>query len=96
MSLRVVARLEAKADKVEELKALLSALIEPTHKDDGCIVYELLQNTGKPTDFTFVEEWTSAAALDAHLKTDHVTHALSRALELLDGEPDIRTYHVVK
>jgi quinol monooxygenase YgiN len=96
MSLRVVARIPAKADKVEEVKALLEGLIEPTRKEAGCIVYELLQNTGEPTDFTFVEDWKSAADLEAHLKTPHLIHALSLFPDLLDGEADIRTYNLVR
>ena len=93
--LRVVARIKARPDKIEEVKKLLSGLIEPTRKESGCVSYELLQNQNDPTDFTFVEEWTSAAALSAHFETEHFKNALPRIPELLDEEPDIQTYTVV-
>ena len=56
MSLRVVARIKARAETVSEVRELLSSLVEPTRKEFGCVTYELLQNTEDPTDFTFVEE----------------------------------------
>ncbi len=94
-SLRVVARIVAKPDKVEEVRELLSGLIEPTREEEGCIVYELLQNRSDPTDFTFVEEWTNDPALDAHLASAHIQSALPKVQELAAEAPDIRTYRVV-
>ena len=43
-SVRVVARIIALHDKVEETKAMLMALIEPTRQEAGCLQYQLLQN----------------------------------------------------
>lgn len=94
-TVRVVARIVARPDKVEELRALLMSLIEPTRKEPGCIAYELLQNKADETDFTFVEEWQDDAALDAHLASPHVREALSKTPALLAAEPDIRRYQVV-
>jgi quinol monooxygenase YgiN len=47
--LRVVARIKAKSDKIDKVRELLSALVEPTRREPGCIVYELLQNRNDPT-----------------------------------------------
>ena len=94
-TLRVVARITARPDKVEELRAVLSGLIEPTRKEKGCIRYELLQNNADPTDFTFVEEWESDAALDAHLDSVHIEDAVAKMADLVAGEADIRRYSVV-
>ena len=65
-SLRVVARIEALPDRVAEVRSILTRLIEPTRKEEGCLIYELWQNQTDATDFTFVEEWETEAALDAH------------------------------
>lgn len=94
-SLRVVARVKAKADKAEEVRSLLTGLIEPTRSESGCVSYELLQNHDDPTDFTFVEEWTGRSAFDAHLETEHFQNVKSKVIDLLDEAPDIRTYKVV-
>jgi quinol monooxygenase YgiN len=96
ISLRVVARIKARSETVSEVRELLSSLVEPTRKEFGCITYELLQNTKDPTDFTFVEEWESEAALASHLASDHL-EAIGPKLEPFVAEPpDIRTYSLVK
>ncbi len=92
---RVVAHIPAKPEKVEEVKSLLRSLIEPTRQETGCLRYELWQNTKDPSDLTFVEEWTSAEALEQHLEADHVTSVLGKLAGLLSGKADIRTYDLV-
>ena len=96
MAVRVVAHLTAKPDKVAEMRAALEACIEPTRAEEGCILYELMQNNADPTDFTFVEEWTSDEALDAHLETEHLRELQGMAEELFANSPDIRRYSLVK
>ncbi|MEG4800599.1 putative quinol monooxygenase [Microcoleus sp. ARI1-B5] len=94
-TLRVVARLVAFPDKVAELKSLLLSIIEPTRKEEGCIKYELLQNQADPTDFTFVEEWESAALLEIHLASTHIQAAVQKLDGLAVGPPDIRRYELL-
>lgn len=94
-TIRVVARFTAIPEKVDEVRAILIALIEPTCQENGCIKYELLQNSAEPTDFTFVEEWTSKAALDAHLASTHIAIALDKLEGLIATEPDIRLYKLL-
>ena len=91
-TLRVVAHLKAKPDKIEETREALLGLIRATRAEDGCIAYELMQNNADPTDFTFVEEWSDNATLDAHLQTEHINHVVQRADELFSAPPDIRRY----
>lgn len=95
-SIRIVARLIANPDSVDQVRLILSNLIKPTRNESGCISYELLQNRTDQTDFTFVEEWESDAAIDAHLTTKHIMDALTKLAGLLSGGPDIRRYSVVK
>lgn len=95
MTIRVVAHIIALPEKVEELKAVLLAIIEPTKQEAGVISYELLQNQSDPTDFTFVEEWTSNEALDTHLASPHIQNAIAKLDGLLAAPPDIRRYHLL-
>ncbi len=96
MSVYVVARFLAKADKVEELKAALESLVEPTRKEEGCISYQIFQNNNDPNEFTFFEEWASQDAINAHFTTPHVQAALVKAPGLLSHEADIRYYSLFK
>jgi quinol monooxygenase YgiN len=94
-ALHVIARLTARSDTVAPLQTILTALLEPTRREVGCRSYNLLHNRADPTDFTFVEEWADAAALDTHLQTPHLQAALAQAVSLLATDPDIRRYTLV-
>ena len=94
-SVRVVARIEALPHSVNEVRAILRALIEPTRKEAGCTLYELWQNREDATDFTFVEEWEGDAALDAHAVSQHLKDAAVRLTGLIKQAPDVRRYSLV-
>jgi quinol monooxygenase YgiN len=74
-TLKIVAIAETSADKAEELKKVCLGLIEPTRKENGCISYELYQDSANAGIFTFVEEWESREHLDVHLKSPHLVAA---------------------
>jgi quinol monooxygenase YgiN len=94
-SLRVVARIKALPDKVDEARAILLELIEPTRKEPGCITYELLQNKSDSTDFTFVEEWKNENAFDSHAASNHIKEVTIKLRDVIKGTPDIRRYSLV-
>jgi quinol monooxygenase YgiN len=95
MAIRVVARIVALPDKINQLRAVLLELIAPTRNEVGCITYELLQNLSDPTDFTFVEEWSSNEDLEAHLQSSHIAAAIGKLDGLVMLEPDIRRYELL-
>jgi len=95
-TLRVIARIKAQADKVEELRSVLISLVEPTRKEPGCFSYTLLQNNEDPTDFTLVEEWESKQALESHLASKHFKDAGGKLPGLVAVKADIRLYHLVR
>jgi quinol monooxygenase YgiN len=94
--LRVVARINAKSDKIGEVRKLLSALVEPTRKERGCLTYELLQNRDDPADFTFVEEWASDSTFDSHSTADHIKALTPKLQPMITEPPDIRIYSLVE
>ena len=67
----VVAKVVAKQDSVEAVKAELLKLIVPTRNENGCIEYNLHQDNADPAQFLFYETWENAACLEQHMKTDH-------------------------
>jgi quinol monooxygenase YgiN len=94
-SVRIVATVTGQPGKAEELKAILLDLIAPTRAEAGCVSYQLLQNNSDPSDFVFVEEWTTDAAIDEHMVTAHLLDVVTRAQPLLAKAPDIRRYSLV-
>ncbi len=79
----IVATVKAKADKVQEVKEVLIGLLEPTRAENGCINYDLHQDSTDPCSFVFYENWTSRAALDAHIESEHISVFFGRKDELL-------------
>lgn len=96
MSIRVVAHIQARAEVLEQVREILLGFIEPTRREEGCIAYELFENNADPCDLTFIEEWTSDAALDAHLQTPHLRDGAARLANLLTAAPDIRRYSLLR
>ncbi|MCP6769203.1 antibiotic biosynthesis monooxygenase, partial [Klebsiella pneumoniae] len=71
--LTVVAQIQAKPGKEEDVRRLLLTLIEPTRKEEGCVQYDLHVHTSDPSRFVFYENWTSRDHLDRHLASPHLT-----------------------
>jgi quinol monooxygenase YgiN len=90
----VVGAFKMKAGKEQEGLELLQGLIEPTHREDGCILYALHRGTDDPGRLAFIERWASREQLDAHLQTEHVQTLLARAEQPWD-EVDITVYEAV-
>lgn len=95
-SLRVIARAHAKLDHVAQVREILTALVDVTRREPGCLSYELLQNHADKTEFVVVERWASAAAEQAHFMTPHLLTALQQLSGLLTSEPQICRYGVVR
>jgi quinol monooxygenase YgiN len=67
----LVVMMHAKPGQEPLLQAELTALIRPTRKEDGCILYDLHRSTDIPADFLFYEIWASREAHAAHRRTAH-------------------------
>ncbi len=95
-ALRVIARVHAKLDHVAQVREILTALVDATRREPGCLSYELLQNHADATEFVFVEQWASAEAEQSHFVTPHVLATLQQLSGLLASEPQICRYGVVR
>jgi len=64
----------AKEEYIEELKALLGTMVEPSRHSKGCLLYHIYQREDKPTTFVVIESWENEAALDGHKHSAHYRH----------------------
>lgn len=67
----VLARLRVKPGLESKIKELVQGVVEATRRETGCISYRLLQDFADAAEFSFVEEWQSKEALQAHMQTAH-------------------------
>jgi quinol monooxygenase YgiN len=86
----LIVRLKVKEDAGDKLEAACAKAIKETRKEKGCLAYELNRSSKTPTQYMMYERWKNVAALEAHLKTDHITSLLKEIGELLDGAPELR------
>jgi quinol monooxygenase YgiN len=91
--LTVVARMQAKPDRIEPLRAALDAMITATRREEGCINYDLHVHADDPTVFVFHETWADRAAWEAHNDAPHIEDFRARAGELLDGPVQVDPLH---
>ncbi|NBQ69972.1 MAG: hypothetical protein EBU46_14565 [Nitrosomonadaceae bacterium] len=50
-TIRVVAHLIARTDKIPEVQAILQGIVAPTRQEAGCLSYQLFSNDGNPVEF---------------------------------------------
>lgn len=90
--LAVVAEMQAKPGMEDELRRRVSALVAPTHQEEGCVQYDLHESTDQPGRFVFYENWTSRAALDKHSASAHIQAFRAKASEVLAEPARVLTY----
>ena len=88
----VVVKIAARPDAASAMRTVVLALAAASRKEDGCVSYDVLQNSAEPHVFVLVEEWTSAAHLDAHNLTPHVHEAVMKATPLAAAPLDVGRY----
>lgn len=84
----IVAHLTLMPEFKDEITEAFAALVEGTRNEPGNVSYVLYQHTDDPLKFTFVEEWASQDAIDAHNGSDHFK-AFS---QIVDGKADLAVY----
>lgn len=80
-----IARPGKEAEAVEAFKTL----VEPTHGEEGCILYALHRGIDDPRRLAFIERWASRDLLNSHLQSAHVKKVLERVEELFGDGADI-------
>ena len=93
--IHVIARHWARPDSVDEVRRILTSLIEPSRAEVGCLKYDLNQNVDDPTDFTFVETFASEAALREHAAAPYIAAIAPRLKELIRRPSEVSRYRVI-
>lgn len=79
MTIPVVAIFKSKEGEEANVESLFRQVIETTLAEDGCIRYQLNQDTENAGRFIWTEEWESLELLHRHLNAPHI-QALFAAL----------------
>jgi len=82
--LTVIAQIEAKKKELAYVKAEIIKLIEPTRREEGCIVYELHQDNENETLFIFVEKWQNRELWQKHMQSKHLNNFIVNTENILE------------
>ena len=86
----MVVTLRAKEGAGEKIAAAFAKAVKATRRENGCVAYDLSRDTKAPDQYLVYERWRSLAALEAHLKSQHITALLGELGDLLAGPPTVR------
>jgi quinol monooxygenase YgiN len=90
-----VAEFHAFQGKEQELVAALHILMGPTHKEEGCLRYELNQASNDPRCVTFIEKWKNQDAFDQHCATSYIKNFFDNLRPLLVEEFEVTLYREI-
>lgn len=95
-TMMITATLTIKPDKIADFIAAAKDIIDNTHKEPGCISYQLYQDPYTPGNFIFVEEYKNQAAIDAHFAADYFKAFGPKSAEFTAAPTKIKIISVSK
>lgn len=90
-----VAEFYAKDGKTDDLISALHGLMNPTHKESGCLRYELNQRVDDPRWIAFVEKWTDKKAFDEHCATPYIKNYFDNVRPGLVENFEVKLYQEI-
>jgi quinol monooxygenase YgiN len=95
-AIHVVAHVDTVGGPQVDAPGLLNRLAEASRKEQGCLRFDILQNTTRLNHFTVVAAWQNQKALDAHDAAPH-TRQYRDVVQPMSGSPvDERVYKAVE
>ncbi|PWR02064.1 antibiotic biosynthesis monooxygenase [Meridianimarinicoccus roseus] len=85
MTLTVIATLKARTGQEQALSESLRGLVEPTHREEGCLKYEMHLSHENPGHVIFVESWASRPLWEAHMESPHLKAFSAMQDELVES-----------
>ena len=90
--IKVLAHFHLKNGALPQVKALAEELVATTRQEDGCLQYELLQNTENEQHIVMQEAWASPNALEAHSASAHFVSIVPQIAALCEQPPEVIQY----
>ena len=93
---KVVAKRQFSKENLEKAIELYSELVDETRKEEGCIAYNLFQDTKNECILTMIEEWESKVYLKAHFNSEHFKRIVPQIGQIGEGDGEVNIYKKVK
>lgn len=82
--------LKVKEGSGAKVEAAFTTAVKATRREKGCLAYDLNRDAKAPQQYLVYERWQNLAALEAHLKSQHITALLGELEALLAAPPEVR------
>ena len=94
----VFASFYPKKDKIDEVRKILSAMVEPTRAESGNETYDLFSMKDESSDETFhlFEIYSGKDALDFHRGTEHYKHYRANIVQHLTKPIEVKVLNKIK
>ena len=90
----LIAKFKTKPECRKQMIELAKDAITPSNNEEGCMIYEFLQDPFDPDSFTFYEKWRSREDLELHFEEPHFKEFAEKVPELIEGEPSLTSYEI--
>lgn len=88
--IRVVVRLTAAQDRIDDAERLLLGIVGPSRANPDCLEFRIFRDTDDPAVFTLYEHWSSFAANRAHAAMDYMAEFVATSDDVFTStEPSI-------
>ncbi|MBE0498195.1 MAG: antibiotic biosynthesis monooxygenase [Campylobacterales bacterium] len=92
-TVHLVIRITTKKEEREKVLLCLYETIAPTHKEEGCLEYRIIQNG---ISLLVIGKWKSQMALDIHLLLHFHLHLFENILPGLCKKIRVQTYKEIE
>jgi quinol monooxygenase YgiN len=86
----LVVHLQLKEGMQDKFEKAFAKASKETHKEKGCLVYDLNRDAKDPTRYLVYERWKCLGDLEDHLKTPHITTLLADLKDMLAAPPEAK------
>ena len=88
----MLVRVKIKDGVGSKFEAAFAKAVTATRKEKGNKAYDLNRSAKAPNEYVVYERWQDLAALQAHMKTPHITTLLAEIGDLLEGPPEVKVF----
>ncbi|RGP38093.1 antibiotic biosynthesis monooxygenase [Pseudotabrizicola alkalilacus] len=86
--------IRVKPDKIDAFLDAFRINYEGTTQEPGNLRFDVLQDRDEPTQFTIVEVFRTAEAVDDHRKTEHYRQTVALLDDIMEGPRSKDLYHL--
>ena len=88
----VIAHYRTRADKADEVRAILARHSRASNAEAGCLQFTALQDADDPARFALYESYVDDDAFAAHRRTEHFQVNIERTIVPMLEEREWRVY----